>query len=243
MRLGHDGAGAAANDAPRYLLAAVAVLPEPSHFGASGVPVGQGAGLVAGSIPLSQQSWQVLLLGWRESAGASTGMAEKPKLIAQPIQFPRGARCGCDEFAPVYNYRSASLVDVQLTVDEERGVAVVTTCWRAEAVAHGLGLEPMVFESLIGRTEVSLQDLRREQYCPGGHTAAGPPRLTELVAPGEMILTVRGAELDRLRLRAEDEAVRRHLEESCRSAAALDDARAQERAVEVRYMLLDSTST
>jgi hypothetical protein len=237
VRLSQDTLGATAQGGPRYLLAALALLPE-GHHGAGGAGghhrFGPAAGLVGGSIPLSQQSWQVLLLGWRESAAASAAATERPKLIAQPIRFPIGAVCG--DAALGYAYRSAALVDVHLAVDSARGVAVLTTCWRAEAVSEVPGQERVLFESLVGRTEVPLQELRAQEYTPPGPTGAGPSRLSELVAPSDMELSQHGAEQDHLSHRAEDGVVRRHLEELCRGVSAVDAIAEAERTVQTSML-------
>lgn len=238
MRLSEDrGAGAA--QTPPFLLAALAVLPEEAHTGDSVQNarrgLGPAVGLVAGSIPLSQQAWQVLLLGWSESTAPSGAAADKPKLIAQPIRFPIGAVCGCDA-ALGYTYRNAALVDVHLAVDEARGVAVVTTCWRAEAGCDASS-ERVLFEGLVGRTEVPLQELRAQDYTPPGPTGAGPTRLAELVAPGQMALSRHGAEHDRLRLRSEDEIFFRQLEDSVLSMSQSASAEV-ERAVQVTHRFL-----
>jgi hypothetical protein len=176
-----------------------------------------------------------MILAWRETSGAATGTAEKPKLVCQPVVFPAGEPCW--GAGAGYVYRCAALVDVQLTVDEVRGVAVLTTCWRAEVgPAQGEQGRGTVLEGLVGRTEIPLADLRAQGYTPPGSTGAGPTRVSELVAPSRMTLVAHSAALDGIRLRMEDGLVQRQLESSLSSGAT--SVAKVERAIKVRIIEL-----
>jgi hypothetical protein len=94
----------------------------------------------------------------------------------------------------------------------------------------------MVVEGLVGRTSISLADLRAGDYTPPGSTGAGPTRVAELVAPGRMTLVAHSAALDAMRLLREDRLVQRQLENSAASGTA--SSAKVEKAIKVKYALL-----
>ena len=178
---------------------------------------------------------QVHLLAWRETVPASATEAEKPELVSQRIRFPLGTTCGVAT-AATYIFRSAALVDVQVTVDSASACVVITSVWRAEAVPAN---EPMcekgfLFEALVGRNTVPLCELRAQHNILGS--------VSELMSPGEMVLAVNSAEHERLRLRDQDTQLCRHLQESW--AAPQADLRAAEKTLKVFIFLVsDEVST
>lgn len=161
--------------------------------------------------------------------------SEKLKLVAQPIKFPIGSLV-VSHSSPVatattavvagnirdstlidYRYSAAALVDLQLSVDAERGVAIVVTVWRAVATRLDRDEhrhEEVVFEGLVCRSVLQLADLRAQEYTPPGSTGVGPRRAQELLAADNMEIVLHSAAHDRYRLFAEDRVILRQAEDA-----------------------------
>ena len=114
-------------------------------------------------------------------------------------------------------------------VDHERAVAVLTTCWRAEAVAEGAAaaeesLPSIILEGVMGRSEVPLADLRAQGYAPPGPTGEGPGQLSDLVTAGAMTLVCQSAAIDAVQLRETDAIIQKQLATAVASSDAHMDS-------------------
>lgn len=201
----------------KYFIGALAVLPEtPVSTGInhrSTVVTANGAwGVVPEShLPHGQQAWQILLVAWDEAGGLAASAGASPQLICQPIRFPVDSLVSSQEGLLSYRYCAASLQDVQLVVDLQRGVASVLTVWRAEASRVGVDgeVQRITLDGLVGRSELSLQALRNQSYVPVATSGGPPSSIDELQAPSEMTLVSQSAAHDMHRLRSEDAALSR----------------------------------
>lgn len=181
----------------------------------------------------------MLLATWKGDS-ASNSSADKPRLVSQPLRFPLNSTVnddvcrqeGLEQGKHVYRYSAASLQDVQLQVDEGRGVVTIVTVWRAEATRSSVvaGEEVgaggrVVLGSLVGRSEVSLGAVRARaaQSLSGDGSLPAAGSLEELEAPSAMVLVAHSAALDRLRLGAEDTALHQLRAEKWVSSAPCED--------------------
>lgn len=142
--------------------------------------------------------------------------SEKVKMVARPVKFPVGSlvlgpRSAGEHSSLIgFRYSSAALVDVQLSVDSQRGVATVVSVWRAvatRAAGEEQEQEQVVLEGLVCRSTLQLTELRAQGYTPPGSTGAGPRSLGELAAASEMEVTLESAAHERHRLLSEDRAM------------------------------------
>lgn len=255
-------------DSDRFVLGALAVLPEaaaPSASAQTAAVSGSWGIVPETSVPLGQQTWQVVgkllikiyhllysvkmvsafaqiyLTAWRESHGAASSAVEKPKLVSQPISFPLGSLVAGEVGDFAFRFTAASLCDMELVVDSATGVATVFTVWRAEASrtsAEG-ELERVTIEGVVGRTVLALGDLRAQAFTPPGPAGTGPHRVDDLQAPSVMQLVAQSAGLDMIRLRREDAALHRLRADRWAASAAEEDLLAmEEKKLKVRTYLL-----